>query len=255
MLLPILCYHHVGVPARGDGHRHLWLSRARFEAQMSYLAERGYHCLSLRDAGDYLKLRHKVPARTVALTFDDGYQDFYGEAYPLLRQYGFGATVFVVAEAVGGVSRWAGNPEFPLLGWEEIRRLNREGIEFGSHSLTHPRLTRIASRSAERELRGSREILENQLGTAICSFAYPYGAWDTKVEKLVRDAGYTFACSMLQGNLHGARQRYHLKRVAVDESTPIAQFPRMLSPLYDYTARWQRWTRPVRRLYKWLGKN
>ncbi|MGH7846179.1 MAG: polysaccharide deacetylase family protein [Candidatus Binatia bacterium] len=254
MLLPILCYHHVGVPATGNGHRHLWLSRERFATQMAYLAEQGYSCLNLRDALASLNGGHEIPLRSAVVTFDDGYEDFRREAYPVLRSYGFRATVFLVAGAVGGVSRWAGNPEFPLMGWKDIRELSPEGIEFGSHSLTHPRLTRVPLDAAERELRESRQILEDELGTAVHSFSYPYGAWDLNVEKLVREADYQFACSMLQGNLHAPRARYHLKRVAVDELTPMAQFRRMLSPVYDVTARLQRWSRPARRLSRWLRR-
>ncbi len=251
--LPILCYHHVGVSGRSEGHPDLWLSREQFAAQMAYLSEKGYRCLSLRNASNYLIGDAEVPFPAVVLTFDDGYRDFHQGAYPILRHYGFGATVFVVTQAVGGLSRWAGNPEFALMNWEEITELHREGVEFGSHSTSHPRLTRVPLRVVEDELRQSRRILEDRLATAVHSFAYPYGAWNSSVEKLVEETGYGLACSMLPGNLHARRQRFRLKRIAVAESISVPQYAKRLSPLYDYTSRLRRWLRPVRRLRKWLS--
>lgn len=245
-LLPILCYHHVGAPREVGGHRRLWISPARFEAQMAYLSLAGYRCLTLRDALAYLRDGREAPPRTVVLTFDDGYHDFSQEAYPILSRFGFPATVFLVVQAVGGVSRWGEGPEAPLMGWQEIRRLHQEGVEFGSHSLTHPRLIRIPLEAAEHELRGSRQILEEQVGAVVHSFAYPYGECGPTLGRLVEEAGYRLACSTVRGNLHAPDDRFRLKRVPVDEYTSLARFRRRLSPLYDYTCRLRRWWQKVR---------
>lgn len=247
LLLPILCYHHVGVPREAEGHRRLWISRERFAAQMAYLSQAGYRCVTLRDALAYLRDGREAPPRTVVLTFDDGYHDFYQAAYPILSQYGFPATVFVVIRAVGRVSRWGEGPEALLMSWQEIQELHREGMEFGSHSLSHPRLTRIPLDAAEQELRKSRQVLEEQLGMAVHSFAYPYGDCDPSLERLVEETGYSLACSIVRGNLHAPHDRFRLKRVPVDEFTSMARFRRRLSPLYDYTCRLHRWWQKVRR--------
>jgi peptidoglycan/xylan/chitin deacetylase (PgdA/CDA1 family) len=254
-LLPILCYHHVGVTGGTKGHPDLWLSHQRFAAQMTYLRENGYRCLSLSGAAEYLAPDRAVPSRAVVLTFDDGYRDFLEDAYPIIREYGFGATVFVVTGAVGGLSRWPGNPEFPLMSWQEIRELHRVGIEFGSHSMTHLRLTRISSAAAEQEVRNSRGTLEDRLGTKVHGFAYPYGSWSPAVERLVEQAGYRVACSMLQGNLQTPRRRFRLKRIAVNEFVSMSQFQRTLFPLFDYRCRLARGLGPVKRLRRWLARS
>ncbi len=246
-LLPILCYHHVGVSRDVGGHRRLWVSRERFGAQMAYLRQAGYRCLTLRDAWAYLRDGREAPPRTVVLTFDDGYRDFYQEAYPILSQYGFPATVFVVVQAVGGVSRWDEGPEAPLMSWQEIRELYREGMELGSHSMSHPRLTRIPLGAAKQELQKSRQLLEEQLAGAVESFAYPYGDCGPALEELVEETGYRLACSMVRGNLHTSHDLFRLKRVPVDEFTSLARFRRRLLPLYDYTCRLRRWWQRVRR--------
>jgi peptidoglycan/xylan/chitin deacetylase (PgdA/CDA1 family) len=220
---------------------------------MSYLRENDYQCVSLSGAAECLTLDRPAARRAVVLTFDDGYRDFIEEAYPILRQYGFGATVFIVTQAVGGLSRWAGNPEFPLMNWVEIRELHHAGIEFGSHSLTHPRLTRISLAAAEQEIRNSRDALEDRLGIKAQSFAYPYGGWSPAVEKLAEQAGYGLACSMLPGNLQKPRRRFRLKRIPVSESVSMPQFKRTLSPMFDYTSRLARGLRPMKRLRRWLA--
>ena len=136
-LLPILYYHHVGERRESGRRRRLWISNERFAEQMSYLAREGYQCLTLRDGEAFLQGDERTRPRAVVLTFDDGYKDFHEFAYPLLRQYGFGATVFVVTGQVGGLSRWDAGSETPLMGWTELRDLAAHGIEIGSHTASN----------------------------------------------------------------------------------------------------------------------
>lgn len=209
---------------------------------MGYLAEAGYLCLTLRDAVDRWRER-RARHRAVVLTFDDGYDNFYRHAYPILSRYRFAATAFVVTGEIGGASRWDGGYETPLMGWPQIRELSQNGIEIGSHTLTHPRLTLVSPAAARRELLQSRLELEQKLGAAATSFAYPYGDHNEHLEKLVAETGYLAACSIIRGNLHSASGRFRLKRVPMDEFTSLPRLRRRLSPLYDLTCRWRRLTR------------
>jgi len=242
-LLPILYYHHVGIHLEPKGHQTLWISRENFEAQMAYLVQAGYHCLSLQEARFILKGRARVPRRTVVLTFDDGYENFYDSAYPILTRYGFHATVFVVTGQVGKVSFWDPGVASKLMDWVQLREINQRGIEVGSHTATHPKLTQLPPGSAMHELNSSRDALQQHLGMPVSSFAYPYGDWNSLVAQWVEESGYGAACSIVRGNLHRPEELYCLKRIPVGQVTDLSSFRRRLSPIYDITNRVRRLTR------------
>ena len=245
-LLPILYYHHVGERREPLGHLRLWTSQERFQQQMGYLARKGYRCLSLGDGGSLLEGRERIPRRVAVLTFDDGYANFYKFAYPVLRRHGFGATVFVVTDQVGGLSQWDPGSSAPLMNWDQLRELSRQGIEIGSHTETHARLTRLPAADAKRQLETSRRVLEQSLGVPVHTLAYPFGDWDTGVEELARQTGYRFACSITRGNRHAAAELYRLKRVPVDEFTGLFRLRRRLSSGYDFSCRLRRLGRRLR---------
>lgn len=239
ILLPILCYHEIGGHDAARGQRRSVVPRELFVEQMAYLRRAGYRCVTLGEARNYLQGERRR-RRVVVLTFDDGTADFYGQAYPVLKQHGFSATVFVVAQAVGGISRWSGSSGAPLMSWREIQELARQGIEIGSHALTHSSVTRLPLDIAREEVRKSRRIIQGRLGTAVHSFCYPYGDFDPQVEMLVTEAGYNLACSTVRGNLHTRKDLFHLKRILVNRFTSIARLRRRLSPLYDLRCRLHR---------------
>jgi peptidoglycan/xylan/chitin deacetylase (PgdA/CDA1 family) len=245
-LLPILYYHHVGERREPRGHRRLWISAESFGRQMSYLAQEGYRCLSLREVEPLLQGQQPAQQRAAVLTFDDGYKNFYEFAYPALRQYGFSATVFVVTGQVGGLSQWDAGSETPLMGWAELRELAAHGIEIGSHTVSHARLTRLPLALATRELEISRQALEQNLGAPTSTLAYPFGDWNEGVEELTRHTGYRLACSIMRGNRHSPAELHRLRRVPVDEFTSLLRFRRKLSPIYDFTCRLRRLGRTLR---------
>jgi peptidoglycan/xylan/chitin deacetylase (PgdA/CDA1 family) len=198
--LPILLYHRVaeaGSPATAPYR----VAPGEFEEQLRYLRDAGFRGVGLEDWRRAMAQHSPLPGRAVLITFDDGYADFLTEAWPLLRRYGFPATVFLVAEEVGGSNRWdrAFGEEVPLLGWREIRRLRDQGVEFGSHSLSHRRLSAVSPTDVVREAAASRAILQAELGTAVRAFAYPFGAEDAVVRHLIGACGYIFGASCRPG--------------------------------------------------------
>src|SRR3954449_1077290 len=154
-------YHRVaaGGPAARAACR---VHPERFEAQLDWLRRHGFRSVGL-DAwlGAVDRRFGELPGRAVCLTFDDGYEDFAEVAWPLLRRYGFGATVFLVADLVGRAAEWDARhgPPAPLMGWETVGRLAREGVAFGGHTATHPYLTRVGPGRLAEELRRSRATL------------------------------------------------------------------------------------------------
>jgi peptidoglycan/xylan/chitin deacetylase (PgdA/CDA1 family)/GT2 family glycosyltransferase len=199
--LPILMYHRIS--EGGTGH----LARYRtspdaFEAQLAYLRRHGYYGITLRQWWYQLSLRQPLDGRAVLLTFDDGYADFYENAWPLLEGYGFPATVFIVADAVAGQADWDSDlesPSPPLLDWPTIRRLADARIDFGSHCRSHRALTSMRPRQALAQERAARAIFERELGHPVSTMAYPYGAVDEGVRQTMRAAGYRIGVEARSG--------------------------------------------------------
>lgn len=148
----------------------------QFRRQMEFLASSPVPVVPLHEA-----LRRP---NCVAITFDDGFRNFLDYAAPVLDRLGLPATVFVVSGHCGGRNNWASQPagvvDLPLMDWQELRSLP-SGISVGAHTVTHPHLTALSEAECERELRDCRNEIEQQLGTAVRSFAYPYGSRSKKV--------------------------------------------------------------------------
>jgi len=247
--LPILYYHHVGVKREPLGHRRLWISSERFAEQMDYLASASYRCVPLRDAVPVIQGRGGDNGKIAVLTFDDGYENFFRHAFPILSRHGFAATVFVVTGEIGGASRWDSGFETSLMSWPQLAEISRHGIEIASHTVSHPHLTGVSPEETRRQLLQSRLELEDRLGVAVISCAYPYGDHNSLVRRLAEEAGYEIACSIRRGNRHRPRDRFRLKRVPVDEFTSLSRFHRRLSPLYDFTCSCQRLSRMLRKRF------
>jgi peptidoglycan/xylan/chitin deacetylase (PgdA/CDA1 family) len=134
-------------------------------------------------------------------------------ALPLLRRHACGATLFVLPGRLGGENAWdPDGPRKPLLSAEGIRRAAAEGVEIGSHGLTHMDLTRADGVLLRAEVRDSRAALREVTGTDVHGFCYPYGRLDRRVVDAVRDAGYSYACATGPGGLSGllAIPRVHI---------------------------------------------
>jgi len=193
--IPILLYHKIGRPARGSRRPGQCVSTRLFRRHLAYLARYGYECISLLDV---VRADRARPPRPVVITFDDGYRCLYEHALPALAELGWTATVFLVADGLGGTNAWeqaAGDVEEPLLGLAEIQEMRAAGLEFGSHTRSHPRLTELSEAEARAEIADSRARLAEALGAPCDSFAYPYGDWNPQVRDLVEEAGYQAACT------------------------------------------------------------
>lgn len=190
--LPVLTYHSLD-----DSGSVISVSPSLFAEQMRVLHEAAISTLSLPAAAQALR-DGRVPAEAVVLTFDDGFENFYQHAYPVLRRYGFTATVFLVTDYCERDNSWPSQPAHvarrPLLRWAQVREMSEAGVAFGAHSRTHPDLTRLSSRDAEAEMLASKRAIEEALQRPVESFAYPYGAYDEAVKRLTA-AHFQLACS------------------------------------------------------------
>jgi peptidoglycan/xylan/chitin deacetylase (PgdA/CDA1 family) len=213
MDIPILMYHAFGLDRSP-----ITLPPLVFSQQMQWLHDHGYQTLSLLRLAEHILTGVSLPERSVVLTFDDGYQSVYQVALPVLIQYGFNATVFLVAGHCGGYNDWdgqpAGIPHLPLLDWQQVQEMDQAGIDFGAHTVSHARLDKLSMEKVRQEILDSRQIITDKLGHAVNSFAYPYGRYDQQVKGLVRETFLT-ACSARLGLVSSESDPYELKRIEV----------------------------------------
>jgi peptidoglycan/xylan/chitin deacetylase (PgdA/CDA1 family) len=223
-LVPILTYHDIGPQAKGR----LVIAAKAFEEQMRYLKANGYRVVTLREFHDFLAGTRQLPRRAVVITFDDGYRSFLTYAYPVLRELGFRATLFVYTDYVGGGRN--------ALGWDDLKRLAAEGFEIEGHSKTHSDLRRRQGEpDAEyhRRLRAEMEVpqrlFRERLGRPAEFLAYPYGAVDDDVIPAARDYGYRAGFTVLREGNSAFVPFFRIRRSQIYAEMTLEDFVRNLN--------------------------
>ena len=230
-LVPILLYHSMSDDV-APKFKPWAVPPSQFAAHMAYLREHDYTPLSV---GQFVQIisgnAAVLPARSVVITFDDGLADFYAGAYPVLRELGFPATLYVVAGFVDGESRWLapdGEGNRAMMTWSQVAEICRGGIECGAHSVHHPQLDIIPTNKARDEIFRSKDILEQHLGQAVTTFAYPHGHHSPKVRQLVIDAGYASACAVKDAMSTTDDDVFALSRIVVYPEIGVEQLGSLL---------------------------
>jgi len=189
-LPPILCYHKVERRFELGVTR---ISPRRFERQIERLARDGWSALGLRDLVACARGERRIGDREIGITFDDAYRGLRSHAFPVLQAHGFAATCFVITDYAGKLNKWDvayGGRRFAHLAWREMRAWQGRGIDFASHTATHPRLTWLDERSVESELAVSRDAITHALDVHPVAVSYPFGAARERETDLARVAGY-----------------------------------------------------------------
>jgi len=157
--VPILTYHSID-----DSGSVISTSPDKFRSQMHYLRDKHFNVISLKNVVTNIRKKLPLPPRSIAITFDDGFKNVYNIAYPILKDYGFTATIFLVPGYCGKNNQWDGQPkEIPildLLDWEEVREMANNGIDFGAHSMTHEVLAKLSLEEACREIVKSKSAIQ-----------------------------------------------------------------------------------------------
>lgn len=206
-------YHHIADPPPGADaiRRDLSVSPQAFEAQLRYLVEAGYQPITLGDLIYHLSLGTPLPEKPVILTFDDGYEDHYTNAYPLLKKYGFVGTFFIITEPVD--SGRAG-----YMTWAQIEIMSTAGMEIGSHSYTHLDLRGQSVDYIIWQAVGSKEAIEARLQQPVRFFSYPSGRYDEQVINVLRSANFWGAVTTEAGLEQSSRRTFALRRIRVRNS-------------------------------------
>ena len=204
---PILMYHNLDNEFMRSK---LSVSPESFDKQMRFIS-RHYNPVSLKELAAMVKNKEKIPKGTIAITFDDGYENNYTSGYPVLKKYRIKATIFLIVDKIN-------TPGY--LTEEQIKEMHQSGlVDFGAHTLTHPYLTEIPKLRLKQEIYDSKKKLEEMFGWEYEVFAYPGGRFNQNAKEMVEEAGYFAAVATSPGEKFPNDDIYALKRVRISRSS------------------------------------
>jgi peptidoglycan/xylan/chitin deacetylase (PgdA/CDA1 family) len=220
--VPILMYHLIDAKARaGHARPDLVVPPALFEAQMQAMARDGWHSITLEQLGRDLKAGTRPARRRFVLTIDDGHEDGYANAWPVLHRYGFVATFFVISERIG-------RPGYITAA--QLRTLAAAGNEIADHSATHIPLAGLSAAELHRQVCGAAGAISVATGRTPATFAYPFGNLDSRVVAAVRACpGMLVAVTVRPGTVETWASRFELPRLAVGPATSPADLLAMIA--------------------------
>jgi peptidoglycan/xylan/chitin deacetylase (PgdA/CDA1 family) len=229
--VPILTYH--SLDSSGSV---ISMLPEKFRRQMQNLSDASFHVLKLQDLVSRIRENRELPAKSVAITFDDGFRSVYDVALPVLKDHGYPATVFLVTSFCGKDNRWNGQPDsipsFDLLTWNQISKMREEQIEFGVHTSSHPDLTKLSGSQISEEIVGARQILEGHTGERELPFAYPYGK-ESDAARVLVESNFYAACSAEMDFATSHSDIYFLPRIDMYYFSNNDLFSRIGTPSFD----------------------
>jgi peptidoglycan/xylan/chitin deacetylase (PgdA/CDA1 family) len=226
----ILMYHAIDIP-RSAAEARYCVTPTAFREQMAHLVRSGQNLIPLPQLVDALKHEKTIPANSVVVTFDDGFECFLRNALPVLTEFGIPATMFAVAGKLGEANSWMqakGWPEHRLMDAGELRAIQAAGVTIGCHALTHTPLTQISDSELVKETAEARHILSEAVDTDVTLFAYPHGAQGERERQAVANAGFVAACSTVSGFNRQPANLFALRRIDVYGSDTLTSFRRKL---------------------------
>jgi peptidoglycan/xylan/chitin deacetylase (PgdA/CDA1 family) len=229
--LPILMYHQVLDKQPALAKFNLHVLTADLEKQLQFLRDHGFETIVFEDL-----LTKRIPKKPIILTFDDGYENNYHFLFPLLKKYRMKAVIYILGERKHKTNFWdkpLGEAEHALLKPAQILEMQKSGwVEFGSHSFNHTRLTLIKKTEQEKQIAGSKKVLETFLKRPVRSFAYPYGVFNEEIKKITQMAGYTFGLAVQHGPTQLPKDLMEIKRVHMFPQTSMFDFFKKTSGFY-----------------------
>ena len=215
-VVPIIMYHSIDNPHHFSG---IVVSPDHFRKQIKYLKKHRYNVISLDRLVTAIKEKKSLPKNSVVITFDDGYEDNYTNAFSILKEYNFPATIFVIVNLVGHEG---------YVTWEQLREMGKYGITTGSHTLDHVHLPGVPLEWQSHQIKDSKKIIEEKLGHKIDYLAYPSGGFSDGTKDIVEEAGYKGACTTNRGNKRFNEDVYELKRIRFkDKDTGLVMWMKL----------------------------
>ena len=219
--IPVLLYHRI--VKRNDiiGRHKIYVYEDKFYRQMKLLKEAGFTSITFEDI-----YHNKVTGdKNVIITFDDGYEDNYRTAFPILKEFGFRAVIFLVT----GMQRneWGireGEPAIAMMNQEMLQEMQDYGIELGGHTMNHNDLTKPEQTVARNEIAGCKSDLEKRFNKTVISFSYPFGAINQDIKKRVAESGFVYGISTNTGPDNLFEDLLQIKRREVGPRTTLSSF-------------------------------
>jgi len=246
--IPILMYHSVSNSKEKHNHPyyHTNTSPEVFAEHMKFLAGEGYSAVGIGEALKILEnpvvskaqISETLSNKRIVITFDDGFRDFYTNAFPVLQMYGFEATVFIPTGFIDNRGRLLDGKE--CMSWSEVIELQKKGVSFGTHSVNHSKFEYLSHKEIEYEIRHSKYVAESKTGCSIDSFSYPYAYPETDHElvkfmkKILLESGYENAVTTRIGSASFKPDRYALKRIPVNTQDDIRFLKAKIDGGYDW---------------------
>lgn len=199
------------------------MTEANLRLQMNYLRDHGYHPITMQELYDYVAKGAPLPEKPVCITFDDGYADSYSVVYPLMKEYGFPWTLFVITDDVG--------KPYNRMTWDQLKEMaDSHTVTISNHTLSHPKLHNLASKQEKiNEIKGANDALKQHLGIDNVWLAYPYGDYDDEVIGICKELGIKMAVTTDAGRVHVGSYPYDLKRVYIGNDISLARYGERLT--------------------------
>ena len=215
----VLMYHMIGDIQNNAAV----MTEANLRLQMNYLRDHGYNPITMQELYDYITKGAPLPEKPVCITFDDGYLDSYTIVYPLMKEYGFPWTLFLITDDVG--------KPYNRMTWDQLKEMaDSHTVTIANHTLSHPKLHNLATaKEKEKEIVEANEALKYHLGIDNAWLAYPYGDYDDQVVEICKKAGIKMAVTTDSGRVHVGSYPYELKRVYVGNDISLARFSERLN--------------------------
>ena len=248
--MPVLMYHSISENLFGKSHPYYQINTTPevFAQQMRWLRNHGYRTLDTTELLKGLENREDL-SKAVVITFDDGYRDFYSDALAVMKQCGFSATIYLATDRIQDKPFRFDGVEY--LTWQEVRELQKEGIRFGSHTVTHPDMRSLGPEQIEYELCCSKETIEDKLGTAVESFAYPFAFPEQDkifthfLEDVLANCGFENGVCTILGRASLGQNKYFLPRIPVNSWDDEQFFQAKIEGGYD----WLHWAQALKKSF------